>query len=148
MANSYIGITLHITFHVKTNDCLVERADLPRLFQYIGGIIREQKGIPIMVGGEPDHIHILSSIPSTITVADYVMNIKKSSSKWIKNIGDRYRLFAWQDGYGAFSVSHSVIPKTIAYIASQEEHHRKISTREEYKRFLDANELEYDEKYI
>ena len=148
MANSYIGITLHITFHVKTNDCLVKRADLPRLFQYIGGIIREQKGTPIMVGGEPDHIHILASIPSTITVADFVMNIKKSSSKWIKTIGDRYRLFAWQDGYGAFSVSHSVIPKTIAYIARQEEHHRTVSAREEYKRFLNANELEYDEKYI
>ena len=148
MANSYVDITIHITFHVKTPDCTINRDDLPRLFQYIGGIIRELKGKPIIVGGEPDHVHILTTIPSTLTVADFVMHVKKNSSKWIKTLAPCYRAFAWQDGYSAFSVSHSVIPKTIAYIANQEEHHRRVSMREEYKRFLDANGIDYDEKYI
>jgi REP element-mobilizing transposase RayT len=148
MANSYIDITLHITFHVKTTDCTVCRDTLPRLFQYIGGIVRELKGKPIMVGGEPDHIHLLVSIPSTVTVADFVMNVKKNSSKWLKTVDSAYRAFAWQDGYGAFSVSHSVIPKTIKYIANQEEHHKRVSMRDEYRSFLEANGIEYDERYI
>ena len=135
MANSYVDITLHITFHVKTNDCMIERDTLPRLFQYLGGTIRGMNGKAIMIGGEPDHVHILTTIPSTITVAEFVMKIKKNSSKWLKTLGSYYRAFAWQDGYGAFSVSHSVIPKTIAYISNQEEHHRKMTMKEEYKNY-------------
>lgn len=148
MANSYIHINIHITFHIKTGIHPIVSDDLPRFFAYIGGCVRAQGAKALAVGGMPDHIHILASIPATITLSEFVKKIKVWSSKWLKSLGDGYHDFAWQDGYGAFSVSHSVIPATVNYIANQAEHHKKLTFREEYIRFLQANEIEYDEKYI
>lgn len=91
---------------------------------------------------------MLVSIPATIAVSEFVKNVKVWSSKWLKALGDTYRGFAWQDGYGAFSVSHSVLPKTVNYIANQSEHHKKMTFMEEYKRILQANEITYEEKYL
>lgn len=124
------------------------QSDLPRLFSYIGGCAKEQGVKAIAVGGMPDHIHMLVSMPATITVSEFVKNVKVWSSKWLKTLGDAYRGFAWQDGYGAFSVSHSVVPKTINYIANQLEHHKKMSFREEYIQILRANEIMFDEQYL
>lgn len=148
MANSYVQLNIHITFHVKTSADPIVTADLPRLFSYLGGCASEQGAKAIVVGGMPDHIHMLVSIPATITISEFVKNIKVWSSKWLKSQGAAYRGFAWQDGYGAFSVSHSVIPKTISYITNQAEHHKKISFREEYISFLKANDIAYEEKYL
>ena len=148
MANSYIQLNVHITFHVKTGVDPVKMDDLPRLFAYLGGCVREQGAKAIAVGGMPDHMHMLVSIPATITVSEFVKNLKVWCSKWLKMLGDAYCGFAWQDGYGAFSVSHSVISKTISYIANQAEHHKEMTFRQEYLRMLKANELEYDEKYV
>lgn len=147
MANSYIQLNVHITFHVKSDNS-ISQSDLPRLFTYLGGCAREQGAKAIAVGGMPDHIHMLVSMPATITVSDFVKKMKIWSSKWIKTTGNNYRNFAWQDGYGAFSVSHSVLPKTISYIANQAEHHKKMSFREEYIKFLQANEIIYEEQYV
>ena len=148
MSNSFIQINLHVTFHVKSNADPIVASDLPRLFSYLGGCAKEQGVKAIAIGGMPDHIHMLVSIPATITISDFIKNTKVWSSKWLKSLGDSYRGFAWQDGYGAFSVSHSVIPATINYIANQAEHHKKTSFREEYIRFLQANEIAFDEKYL
>lgn len=148
MANSFIQINVHITFHVKTGTVPIAQTDLVRLYSYLGGCVKEQGAKAIAVGGMPDHVHMLVSIPATTNISDFVKNIKVWSSKWLKTQGSLYRCFAWQDGYGAFSVSHSVIPKTVEYIANQAEHHKKESFREEYIRFLRANEIEYDEKYL
>ena len=148
MSNSFIQINLHVTFHVKSNAAPIVASDLPRLFSYLGGCAKEQGVKALAIGGMPDHIHMLVSIPATITISDFIKNTKVWSSKWLKSLGDSYRGFAWQDGYGAFSVSHSVIPATINYIANQAEHHKKTSFREEYIRFLQANEIAFDEKYL
>lgn len=148
MANSYIQLNVHITFHVKIGADPIVTTDLPRLFAYLGGCVKEQNAKAIAVGGMPDHIHMLVSIPATITISEFVKNLKVWSSKWLKSQGSSYRGFAWQDGYGAFSVSHSFIPKTVSYIANQAEHHKKVSFREEYLQMLRANEIEYDEKYL
>jgi REP element-mobilizing transposase RayT len=148
MANSYTQLNVHITFHIKTGTVPIVPADLPRLFSYLGGCASEQGAKAIVVGGMPDHIHMLVSIPATITISELIKNIKVWSSKWLKTQDSAYRGFAWQDGYGAFSVSHSVISKTISYIANQAEHHKKISFREEYISFLKANGIAYDEKYL
>lgn len=148
MANSFVQINVHITFHIKSGVMPIVQSDLPRLFTYLGGCAKKQGAKAIAVGGMPDHIHMLVSIPATITLSDFVKNTKIWSSKWLKTLGDAYRGFAWQDGYGAFSVSHSVVAKTINYITSQSEHHKKLSFREEYLRFLQANEIEYDERYL
>lgn len=148
MANSYIQINVHVTFHVKSGCDPVVSADLPRLFAYLGGCVKEQNATAIIIGGMPDHIHMLVSVPATLSVAEFVKNIKVWSSKWLKAFGGAYRGFAWQDGYGAFSVSHSMIPKTVSYIANQQEHHKKLTFREEYLRILQANEIVYEEQYI
>ena len=121
--------------------------DLPRIFQYIGGIIREMNAIPMEIGGMKDHVHIFMSLPKTVALTDFVRDIKANSSRWIKQIDHYYAPFAWQDGYGAFSVSSSLSEKTVNYIRNQKEHHRKRSFREEYKLFLDAYGIDYDEKY-
>ena len=148
MANSYIQLNVHITFHVKSGVEPIAQADLARLFSYLGGCAREQSAKAIAVGGMPDHIHMLVSMPATITVSEFVKNVKVWSSKWLKMLGNTYRNFAWQDGYGAFSVSHSIVPKTISYIANQAEHHKRVSFREEYVSFLKANDIDYDEKFL
>ena len=125
MGSSYTNINVHIIFHTKsTHHCLMSESDLPRIFQYIGGIIRTLDGYPYMIGGRPDHLHIFTTVPPRSSVSDFVRSIKASSSKWIKSIGDSYQFFAWQEGYGAFSVSKSNKKAVIDYITNQEQHHR------------------------
>ena len=148
MANSYTQLNVHLTFHVKSGADPIAQADLERLYAYLGGCTREQGAKAIAIGGMTDHIHMLVSLPATLTVSEFAKNIKVWSSKWLKTLGPAYRGFAWQDGYGAFSVSHSIIPKTINYIATQAEHHKKMTFREEYLKILQANEIEYDERYV
>jgi REP element-mobilizing transposase RayT len=103
---------------------------------------------PIAIGGVPDHIHILAPLPKSRSVAEFVKIIKSESSKWIKSLDTYYSLFAWQDGYGAFSVSQSILEATKNYILNQEEHHRMHSFEEEYKALLKAYDIQYDEKYL
>ena len=120
---------------------------LERIFSYIAGIIKGLEGMPIQIGGVNDHIHILASMPKTISLADFVRSIKIESNKWIKTLDISYIPFAWQDGYGAFSVSASQVEKTAQYIRKQAEHHTKHSFTEEYKMFLDAYGIQYDKRY-
>ena len=122
--------------------------DLPRIFQYIGAIIKSNGGIPIQIGGMPDHIHILTKLPKDSTVPDYARNIKAESSRWMKTINSSYRSFSWQEGYGAFSVSASALPRVIRYITEQAEHHSHKSFSDEYKEFLNAYGIEYDERFV
>jgi len=124
--------------------------DLPRIFSYISGSIRGMGSTPIATGGMTDHIHFLASLPKTMSVSDFVGGIKSQSSKWLKTVdADAYRLFAWQDGYGAFSVSASMLGRVQRYIMNQAEHHKKkqITYEEEYKEWLKRYHMEYDERY-
>ena len=148
MASTLVKIDIHLIFHVKNTGIKLRESDLDRIFSYIGGIIKGQGELPIAIGGRPDHIHILTSIPKTMSLADFVRVIKAESSKWIKKIAPSYDNFSWQNGYGAFSVSPSLLEKTTAYIINQEKHHKKLSFKEEYKKFLDAYHIEYDEQYV
>ena len=125
MASTLVKINVHLVFHVKSTGIRMREEDLERVFSYLGGIIRNIGGIPIQIGGMPDHIHILSSLPKTLSLADFVRMIKADSSKWIKTLDDYYLSFAWQEGYGAFSVSPSQLKNTINYILQQQEHHKK-----------------------
>lgn len=148
MANTLVKNDLHIIFHVKTTSPCIDVDTLPLLFKYIGGIINHRNGMALEIGGMPDHIHILTALPKTVCLADYVRDIKAGSSKWIKMQGEHYRMFEWQEGYGAFSVSPSVLDKTVEYIRNQAEHHKKRTFAEEYKQFLDAYHIDYDERYL
>ena len=147
MANTFTSINVHIIFHVKSTGIKILNKDLEKTFAYIGGIINGIGGIPIEIGGITDHIHILASLPKNMSLSDFVRTVKSDSSRWIKTIDKYYNKFLWQEGYGAFSVSSSSVIKTINYIRNQEKHHKTMTFRKEYKLFLEAYGIQYDEKY-
>jgi REP element-mobilizing transposase RayT len=147
MASTLVKIDIHLIFHVKSTSVKMRTEDLPRIFAYIGGIIKGLGGLPIEIGGMPDHMHILTSLPKTMSLAEFVRAVKADSSKWMKQLDPSYNTFAWQEGYGAFSVSPSLIDKTVKYIRGQAEHHKKRTFQEEYRLFLEAYGIEYDERY-
>ena len=148
MANTYVNNIVHIVFHTKSGGITLKDADLQRVHQYMGGIVRGTGSSLFEIGGMPDHIHLLASLPKTTCLADFVRTIKAESSRWIKSVHPQYAHFAWQEGYGAFSVSASVVPKVVQYIRNQERHHRSQSFVDEYKSFLEAYDIDYDERYL
>lgn len=148
MANTYVKNFIHVVFHTKDKCVLMLASDLDRIHGYIGGIVRGLGGEAIQVGGMTDHVHMLVSLPKTMSLADFMRKIKAESSKWVKTLDAHYSQFAWQAGYGAFSVSTSLEQKVIAYIRNQAEHHKVRTFMEEYQLFLKANGIEYDERFL
>jgi REP-associated tyrosine transposase len=148
MSQSFVKFYVHIVFHTKNNRNHIHDDVQDELYSYFGGILKNLKSIPISIGGTSDHVHILCTLPKTMSPADLAEEVKKSSSKWIKTKGSRYASFYWQNGYGGFSVSsfHTEVLKN--YIANQKQHHQKTSFMEEYKKLLDENGVDYDEKYL
>ena len=118
------------------------------LYSYIGGIMKNKKAKLISAGGTFDHIHLYASMPSTISIADFVNAVKSNSSRWIHESFSSLRNFAWQEGYGAFSVSKSEEARVVRYILNQEEHHRKRTFKEELVGLLDKHGIAYDNRYI
>ena len=114
----------------------------------MGGIARQNKMKAVEIGGVEDHIHILLSLPSTLPISKAMQLIKGGSSKWIHETFSEQRGFAWQDEYGAFSVSVSQLDKTIEYVKRQEAHHRKMTFQEEFLALLNKHRIEYDERYL
>ena len=148
MSQSYAKFYSHIVFHTKNNVKFIREEIEDELYSYLGGILRNCKSIPFQIGGTSDHIHILCTLHKTMTLADLTEEVKKSSSKWIKTKGDRYRYFYWQDGYGGFSVGWSQIETVKHYIMNQKQHHLRIDFFDEYKMLLEENGIEYEEKYL
>ena len=125
MAHSYVSNLMHCVFSTKERLTLITPELESRLWPYLGGIARENKMKAIAIGGTADHVHALLSLPGAVSFAKAVQLIKGGSSKWVHDTFREYRKFAWQEGYGAFSVSSSQIDQTVAYIQRQKEHHRK-----------------------
>ncbi len=148
MAQSYAKIIIHIVFHIKPRTTFFQESDLPRVHQYIGGVVNRLGGQSIIVGGVHDHVHLLAAIPSSISLADFVKEVKRSSSYWIKGLGPHYSQFKWQRGYGAFSVGQSMIPTITSYINKQAEHHRKYTAMQEYEAFLQKYDISYDPRWF
>ncbi len=148
MANSFINCLMHVVFSTKNREKLINSELQERLWPYMGGLARERGIKALVIGGTDDHIHMLLSFPSTISIADAVKGKKGISSKWVHDTIPTRSRFAWQEGYGAFSVSASHQQKTIDYIANQKEHHRKKTFKEEYLAFLKKNNIEYNERYV
>ena len=119
-----------------------------RLWPFLGGIARQNQMKAIEVGGMPDHIHIVLSLPSTLSIAKALQLIKGGSSKWVHDTFPEHRCFRWQVKYGAFGVSVSQLDKTIQYIKRQEEHHRKMTFQEEFVALLKRHCINYDERYL
>jgi REP element-mobilizing transposase RayT len=148
MANSYIGLYVHIVFSTKGRQALINPDLESRLWAYMGGIARENQMKALAVGGIADHVHVLLSLPTTSTVAKAVQLIKGGSSKWVHDTFEGLRKFAWQEGYGAFSVSASLLEETIRYVGNQGEHHKRKTFQEEYVEFLRRYGIDYDERYV
>jgi putative transposase len=147
MPQSFGSLHCHIVFRTKHRQAQISRELQPRLFEYIGGILRNHFSCLVAAGGMPDHVHLLVSLGRTFAVADIVRIIKSNSSAWAhKDVG--VPEFDWQDGYGAFAVSYSNIDPVKLYIANQEEHHRRITFQDEFREFLRRHDLEWDERYV
>jgi REP element-mobilizing transposase RayT len=119
-----------------------------RLVPYLGGIIRAHDGKALIINGPGDHVHILASLAAKHSLSDLMRELKADSSGWIHENIPNQKMFAWQIGYGAFSVSHSNMAEVEKYIANQEEHHRNISFQEEFMVFLKKHEIQYDERFL
>ena len=147
MSSTHLSLHYHLVFSTKNREPRIKGTWINRLHGYLGGISKESEFFTEAVGGVADHVHMLIGMPSTACLADIIRDIKTNSSKWIHaEIGDR--AFAWQEGYGAFTVSPSHRNSVRDYIARQEEHHRVKSFQEEYLEFLKRSGVEYDDRYL
>jgi len=148
MAHTYINILIHYVFSTKNRVGFITPELEIRLYSYIGGIARENNMKLVAIGGIANHIHLLLSLPATLSISKAIQLIKGGSSLWIHNTFPDLKNFQWQSGYGAFSVSRSHVNDTIKYINNQKEHHKKMTFKEEYIAFLKKHNIEYDERYI
>ena len=146
MSHSYVSNLMHCTFSTKGRYPFIDSALESRLWPYVGGIARENRIKPLAIGGTSDHLHALLSLPGMMSFSKAVQLIKGGSSKWINDTFPGKKKFEWQEGYGAFSVSVSQVPKTIAYINNQKEHHRKKTFQEEFLELLTKHGIEYDQR--
>jgi REP element-mobilizing transposase RayT len=148
MANTFASVYYHVIFATKDRRPDITHDIRARLYEYIGGTVRGENGVPLMVGGTTDHVHILLAMRTEPSVAAMVKRIKANSSKWIHETFPHKAKFGWQAGYGVFSVSKSNADEVRAYIENQAEHHRKKTFREEFVAFLERHGVEYDERYL
>ena len=145
MARTYYQNHAHIVFSTKNREPFINSKIETAFHAYLAGIVKKLSGHPCVINGMPDHIHILARTSSTISAADFMRDLKANSAKWIK---PTVHGFAWQGGYGWFSVSSSQIPAVTGYIRAQKTHHRKTTFQEEYLAFLKRNDIEYNERYL
>ncbi len=148
MANTFTNLLYHIVFSTKDRIPVIHGEMRERLYEYIGGIVRGERGILLEIGGVPDHVHLLVKLKSDMAVAEMVRLMKSNSSKWLSELDGARAHFEWQTGYGAFSVSESQVRKLRQYIQTQESHHAKISFRDELITLLKKHGIEYDERYL
>lgn len=148
MANTYTALHYHFVFSTKGRRAWIVPEIEERVWEYLGGIARTNKLKPLKIGGIEDHIHMLIGAPPTIAPAKIAQLVKGGSSAWIHETFPELAEFAWQDGYGAFTVSKSAIPDVTAYIVNQREHHRRRTFQEEYLALLERHGIEFDERYV
>ena len=147
MASTYLSLHYHIVFGTKNREPTIAPEWRGRLHEYLGGTIVGLGGFPQGIGGVTDHVHLLVGLKATVCVADILRELKKASSVWVhETIG--LSNFAWQEGYGAFTVSPTARQAVRTYVANQEEHHRKKTFREEFIEMLEMAGVEYDPKYL
>jgi putative transposase len=142
VSHSYPQINIHLVFSTKTRCKAIPKEMQGRLWAYMAAICHKNKIFVHTIGGMDDHVHILMQLSPTLSLAQSILMIKAYSSKWMG------RRFAWQKGYGAFSVSASNVPVVVKYIENQERHHRKMTFEEEFIAFLRKHGMEFDSKYV
>ena len=147
MAHTFTNLMAHVIFSTKDRLPLIQPALRPDLHAYLGGIMRELGGRATAVGGTADRVHVLLSAPVDRSLAEIVRVMKANSARWVNKTRPA-KTFAWQTGYGAFSVSQSNVRALVQYVQNQEEHHRRVTFQEEYLAFLRKNGIAYDERFL
>jgi putative transposase len=148
MPQSLSFLLIHVVFSTKDREPVLDPAIRPALYAYLATVARNADCECYQVSGVSDHVHLAIRLSRTITTAKLVEELKTSSSKWLKTQSPALATFAWQRGYGAFSVGASDLEALRQYIDNQEEHHRKRTFQEEYRAFLTKYGIEYDERYV
>ncbi|MDB6019711.1 MAG: transposase [Pedosphaera sp.] len=149
MPQSLAKILIHTVFSTKDRRPFLRDKPLrEELHRYLGGILAKHDCQPIIIGGVADHVHILSTLSRTGSAAEMVKEAKRGSSLWLQTKDAELREFAWQSGYGIFSISFSQLETLRNYIAGQEEHHRKVSFQDELRELLQRYEVAFDERYL
>ena len=147
MPNTYTQIHIQVVFAVKFRISVIHESWENELYRYISGIVQSNKHKILSINGIPDHLHFLAGMRPSQSISDLMREVKSNSSKWINEKRLTPGRFEWQDGYAAFSYSKKDVPNVIRYIQNQKEHHKSISFLEEYKKFLDEFDIEYDWQY-
>ena len=148
MPQSLSKVYTHIIFSTKHRHNLIDEAIEPALYNYLGGVCKALECNPIQVGGYRNHVHILCLLSRKVTQVNLLEEVKKRSSKWIKTKGSTYSDFYWQDGYGIFSINPSEVERVVTYIRNQKEHHKEMTFKQEFRKFLNAYHVDYDERYV
>lgn len=147
-SGKFTQIYIHLVFAPKNRECLLIKRFRNEIFSYMSGILTNKGHKSIIINGMPDHIHVLYGLNPNISVSDTVRDLKRSSSLFINEKGFLPGKFSWQDGYGAFSYSHSQLNNVFKYIENQQEHHKKRSFKNEYLEFLNKFEIEFNEMFL
>lgn len=149
MPQSLAKLYVHIIFSTKNRYPFLQDKEIRNeMHSYLGGACNELDSQVLIVGGVADHVHILCTLSKNLSLAKLVGEVKRESSKWVKTKGRGLSKFAWQNGYGAFSVSQSQVEVVRKYIGKQEEHHRKKTFQDEFRASLRKYEIKFDERYV
>ena len=147
MSSTHLSLHYHLVFGTKNHEPFITPDWRGRLHAFMGGMVRAQDGVPEIVGGVADHVHLLVGLRATHALADFLRELKAGSSAWVhREIG--IKGFEWQEGYGAFTVSASQRETVRRYIQRQEEHHRKRTFHEEYLEMLRRSGVDFDERFV
>jgi REP-associated tyrosine transposase len=148
VANTFTSLNYHVVFSTKNREPWLTPSIRERLWPYLGGIARENGMKALEIGGVGDHAHLLLAVPANMAVSKAIQLIKGGSSHWLKSEFPNLAGFAWQDGYGAFTVSQSRLDAVRRYMRQQPEHHRTRTFAEEYRAFLKQHGIEFNEKFL
>ena len=148
MSHTYVNCLIHCVFSTRNRKPLIADGWRDQLHAMLGGIARERGFPSLIVGGIEDHVHVLLSLPARLALADAMRILKSTSSTWVNDTYFSDRSFAWQEGYGAFSVGLTARDATIAYIRHQVKHHQKCGFQDEFREFLARHGIVYDEQHV
>ncbi len=148
MAHTFTTLHSHVIFSTKDRSPYLDDEIRGRVFAYMGGIVREMHGTAAIINGVSDHVHMLVQLPAEVSLAECLRVVKSNSSRWVHETWPDRKKFAWQSGYGASSVSTSNVPVVTRYIHGQEEHHKRVSFRDEFISFLRKNAISFDPEHF
>ena len=148
MGSTLTNLIIHVVFSTKNRDPVIDSRWEGELHAYLGGIVKNEGGIPLTVGGIEDHVHLVVKLKPTHALSDVLQKVKGGSSKWVNDRRFLTCRFSWQEGYAAFSVSESLVHKVVEYVKNQRSHHENQTFQDEYRSLLKLHGVPFDERYL